>query len=124
METKQYVSKLSNMSPQEKYIHQRTLDKAVKKRYYASKGRILQAIKLRCKKFDLTKDYFKDCNSVEDVNNRVNEFLKEKGLPVQAQVRRSVDYKQQTSCREVKLPIRLKEPVVHIEQPKEFNNPY
>ena len=120
MESKTYVSKLSNMTPEEKYIHQRTLDKAVKKRYYASKGRVLQAIKLRCKKYELTKDYFECCNSVEDVNNKVNEFLKDKGLPIQAQIRRKTDYKEQSTSRDVKLPSRFKEPVVHVDEPIEF----
>jgi len=105
MATRTYVSSLSSMSPAEKYIHQRTLDKLVKQRYYENKGRLQQMIRVRCKKYSLSVDYFNECKTADDVNQVVNTFLTNKGLPIQPT--RQVDYKKQKSTRDVKLPTRL-----------------
>jgi len=95
-------TKLSHLSQIEKYIHQRTIDKVVKQRYYETRGRVLQTISRRSKRYGIEKDYFKECISVEDVNNKVNDFLRDKGLPLTLQ-KPTKEYKEHNKRRDIKL---------------------
>tara|TARA_R110000772_G_scaffold116_2_gene600 strand:- start:5654 stop:6055 length:402 start_codon:yes stop_codon:yes gene_type:complete len=54
--------------------------KAIRKAYYTNKGKLYHGIKLRMDRFDMEKDQFVGCSSVEELNDKVKSHLESQGF--------------------------------------------
>ena len=63
------------------YIGMTEADKQrqIKLNYYNSKGKLKASIKVRCKRFGFNEELFKDCKTVEELNNVVKSELSNRG---------------------------------------------
>ena len=61
-----------NMSEEEKR-------KQIRLNYYNKTGKLQNAITTRCKRFDFDKSIFKDCKTIDELNEKVKEELTKKG---------------------------------------------
>jgi hypothetical protein len=54
--------------------------KAITKAYYDKKGKLSYAIKNRCGKYGMDKSYFDKCENIDQINEKVAEYLLSKGF--------------------------------------------
>jgi len=54
--------------------------KAITKAYYEKKGKLAYAIKNRCGKYGMEKSYFDKCENIDQINDKVAEYLLSKGF--------------------------------------------
>ena len=53
--------------------------KNIRMNYYQTKGKLKASIKARCKRFGFDKELFKDCKSVDELNDKVKNELAKQG---------------------------------------------
>ena len=51
--------------------------RAIRKAYYHNKGKVYHGINIRVDRFDMTKEQFNGCKTIEDLNDKVRQHLEE-----------------------------------------------
>ena len=66
-------------NPQYLGLNEQEKQKQIKLNYYNSKGKLKNAIKVRCKRFDFNEELFKACKTIEELNEKVKAEFTNKG---------------------------------------------
>ena len=56
-------------------------ENAYKRTYYQKNGRLYHLVRSRCKRYEMSKEDFKDCKTPAEIDNRVDEVLRTRGYP-------------------------------------------
>lgn len=89
----------SNHKTNENYKGMNEADKrkAITKAYYEKKGKLSYAIKNRISKYGMEKEYFDKCENIDQINEKVAEYLLSKGFNsenVKRMINRPTTYKK------------------------------
>lgn len=56
-------------------------ENAYKRTYYQKNGRLYHLVRSRCKRYEMSKEDFKECKTPTEIDNRVDEVLRTRGYP-------------------------------------------